>query len=107
MWPYSACASQASVSISSQISYLRWSVQMAAISGSVYRAIMKARKMPIFAEAARYCARPAEPAPSPLDFFRIGDSTSASAMHVTDLPINQALGMQLAARESAHLLDLP
>jgi acyl-coenzyme A thioesterase PaaI-like protein len=28
-------------------------------------------------------------------------------MHVTDLPINQALGMQLAAQESAHLLDLP
>jgi acyl-coenzyme A thioesterase PaaI-like protein len=28
-------------------------------------------------------------------------------MHVTDLPINQALGMQLTAQGSTHLLDLP
>ena len=28
-------------------------------------------------------------------------------MHVTDLPINKALGMQLAAPGSTHLLDLP
>src|SRR6478672_10209840 len=43
MTPISAIASQASTSISSQISYLRRSDQRAAISGRVYRSITRLR----------------------------------------------------------------